>query len=203
VDLGFSPDGGIYMFAQYGVLSESLKPWADLYAVNVQSNSFVSNGTISYVHNRPLSFGTDGSGALYRVIAQGASLASRCGVTFLNPGKPQYLAFEGAPLESGGIDFRDFETGSSYHAALRASYEGTGVQLKSSFSITLEQTAKNGTRRTYTVGSPGLKRPLVRDYRIRRVVTSESGASMVFIIEMTKLNGSGVDIRYMVETLRL
>jgi len=41
VDLGFSPDGRTYMFGQYGVLSPSLKPWAELYVIDMITNNFV------------------------------------------------------------------------------------------------------------------------------------------------------------------
>ena len=40
-DLGFSPDGSYYMFAQYGVRTGTLRPWADLFLVDVARNNFV------------------------------------------------------------------------------------------------------------------------------------------------------------------
>ncbi|MDR0313486.1 MAG: DUF2259 domain-containing protein, partial [Treponema sp.] len=53
VDLGFSPDGRTYAFAQYGVQSGTLIPWAELFVVDVPQNSFVSNGRVPYTHNEP------------------------------------------------------------------------------------------------------------------------------------------------------
>ena len=70
IDLGFSPDGKVYMFAQYGVLSGALKPWADLFVVDVANNRFVSDGRLSYTHDSSILAGQDGSGALYRLIAK-------------------------------------------------------------------------------------------------------------------------------------
>ncbi len=74
VDLGFSPDGGIYMFAQYGVQSGILKPWADLFVVDVARNDFVSGGRISYTHDKPIDAGQDGTAALYRLLTEQAGL---------------------------------------------------------------------------------------------------------------------------------
>src|SRR5215469_14320950 len=72
VDLGFSPDGRTYMFGQYGVQSSTLRPWAELFIVDVQQNRFVNGGRLSYVYDKPVVFGQGGSGALFHLIAQNA-----------------------------------------------------------------------------------------------------------------------------------
>ena len=205
VDLGFSPDGKIYMFGQYGIQSGSLKPWADLYVVDVPTNNFVTGGKISYVHTSPVVAGQDGAGALYRLVAKNAALAEKYKVDYLFQGQPLYISLEnglgGQNKES--IEFRDFESGSSYKATLVPYIEGTGAQLKSSFYINLEHTAKNGTKKTYVVGTPQLKRPLIASYNIRKVMIAPKDGSMIFVIEMKKQSDSGYDIRYMVEAIRL
>jgi predicted secreted protein len=207
VDLGFSPDGTAYMFAQYGIQSATLKPWADLFVVDVPRNNFVTGGRISYLHDSPVTAGSDGSGALYRLIAKNAALAERYGVTFLIQGQPLYIAMNGGSAAEGAggerIEFRDFEGGSSYSASLHPLVEGSGTQLKSSFYINLERNAPDGSRKSYTVGAPHLKRPLVASYRIRKVMIAPKDGSMIFVIEMKKQEGSGMDIRYMVEAVRL
>jgi predicted secreted protein len=204
VDLGFSPDGRIYMFAQYGVQSKTLKPWADLFVVDVPGNNFVPGGRVSYIHDKAVLAGQDGSGALYRIIAGNASLAERQGVSFLNQGQPLYVALDNGDSASGEtIEFRDFESGHSYKAALVPYVEGSGGQLKSSFYINLERTDRNGVKTTYTVGSPAIKRPLIVSYRIRKVMIAPRDGSMVFVIEMKKQAGADYDIRYMVEAARL
>ncbi|MDR2480163.1 MAG: DUF2259 domain-containing protein [Treponema sp.] len=203
VDLGFSPDGGIYMFAQYGVRSGGLNPWADLFLVDVARNDFVSGGRISYTHDRPIVAGQDGSGALYRLIARNAALAERYGVTFPNQGQPLYIALDGDPAYAGDtIDFRDFESGVSYRATLFETVTGSGESLTSSFYINLDCLSDSGTERTFTIGTPGLKRPLIASYRIKKVLIAPPGDSLIFVMEMTKKNPGGPDIRYMVEALR-
>jgi predicted secreted protein len=206
VDLGFSPDGRMYMFAQYGVESGTLKPWAELAVVDVARNSFVSGGRVSYTHPKAATNGQDGSGALYRLIAQNSALANRHGVDFLLQGLPLYISLETADGAVGGgeiIEFRDFHANVSYKAMLIPTLEGSGSSLKSSFFITLERTAGDGSKRTYTVGSPDFKRPLISSYRIRKAMVAPQSNILVFVIEMKKPGSDGFDIRYMTEVLKL
>lgn len=212
VDLGFSPDGKTYMFAQYGVQSKTLKPWADLFIVDVNRNNFVTGGRISYIHDSPVVSGQDGSGALYKLIAQNASAAEKYRINYCFQGQPLYIALDNpansdtpdqtAP-ESSPIEFRDFANGASYRASLVSYIEGSGASLKSSFYINLERTSKDGSKKNYTVGTPQLKRPLIVSYRIRKVMTAPRDGSMIMVIEMKKQDGSDLVIRYMVEALRL
>ena len=207
VDLGFSPDGGTYMFAQYGVQSGTLRPWADLFIVDVHRNNFVNGGKISYTHDSSVVSGQDGSGALYRIIARNASLAEKYRINYIFQGQPLYVALDstaspGTP-NPAPIDFRDFETGASYRASLVPYVEGSGAALKSSFYINLERTARDGSKKVYTVGTPQLKRPLVASYRIRKAMIAPHDGSMIFVIEMKKQEGGDFDIRYMVEALKL
>jgi predicted secreted protein len=206
VDLGFSPDGVIYMFAQYGVESDSLKPWAELAVVDVPRNNFVPGGRISYTHPKAVANGQDGSGALYRLIAQNGALANRYGVDFLFQGYPLYLSLETSDRAGDGgeiIEFRDFQANVSYRATLIPTLEGSGNNLKSSFYINLERTARDGSKRTYTVGSPAVKRPFISSYRIRKAMIAPQNGSLIFVIEMKKSGDNGFDIRYMAEALRL
>ncbi|MDR2483826.1 MAG: DUF2259 domain-containing protein [Treponema sp.] len=205
VDLGFSLDGKIYMFAQYGVQSGTLRPWADLFVVDVPQNNFVSGGKISFVHDSPVIAGQDGSGALYRLIARNAALAERYGVSYLLQGQALYIALDSdiSPALGEIIEFRDFGSKYYYRAQLVPSIEGSGGNLASSFYITLEQTGWDGSRKTYTVGNPQIKRSLINSYRIRKVMVAPRDGSIIFVIEMRKPGTDGMDIRYMVEALRL
>lgn len=205
VDLGFSPDGKIFMFGQYGIQSGTLKPWADLYLVDVPLNNFVSDGRISYVHPNAVVAGQDGSGALYRLTAKNAALAERYKVDYLFQGKPLYIALEdnGSEEHKASIDFRDFESNIDYKASLIPQFEGSGAQLKSSFYISLESSAQTGARKSYTVGTPQLKRPLIASYTISKVMIAPKDGSMIFVIKMQRQTDTGYDIRYMVEAVRL
>jgi predicted secreted protein len=197
VDLGFSADGKAFMFGQYGIQPGTLRPWADLHVVDVASNSYVPGGRINYVHDSAVAAGHDGSGALYRVIARNTALADRYHIGYLRQGHLLYVS-----LENGDetVEFRDFEKASSFRASLSAS--GYGQAAGSSFVISLERRGSDGSVRTYTVGNGAVKRPGIVSYRIRRVLASPHNGSLVFVVEMKKLNSDGsADIRYMVETL--
>jgi predicted secreted protein len=205
VDLGFSPDGRTYMVAQYGVQSLSLKPLADLFVIDVPRNSFVTGGKVSYSHDIPVIAGQDGAGALYRIIAGNAALAEQHRIDYCRQGQPLYVSLEngnGSPGET--IEFRNFENGDTYRASLVSSVEGSGNALQSSFYISLEKNSRDGVRKTYTVGSPQVKRPLVASYCIRKVMIAPHNGSIVFVIEMKKqTTARDFDIRYMVEAAQL
>ncbi|MDR2070493.1 MAG: DUF2259 domain-containing protein [Treponema sp.] len=204
-DLGFSPDGKTYLFGQYGIQTKTLRPWADIYLVDVLKNDFVSGGRISYTHDSPATAGQDGSGALYRLISRNAALTERYGINFLLQGQVLYIATdEKAPTNRGeSIEFRDFEQGVSYKASLIPTTEGSGAALTSSFSIIMERTARDGLKKSYSVGNPQVKRPLITSYHIRKVIVPPKNNSIVFVIEMWKQGDSGgQDVRYMVETLK-
>jgi predicted secreted protein len=208
VDLGFSPDGQVYMFAQYGVQTSTLRPWADLFAVDVPRNNFVSGGKLSYIHESPVLAGQDGSGAFFRLLSHNGALADQNKVTFMNQGKPLYISLENDDVlsdgaRSSGIEFRDFSKGDSYRAVLVPYAEGTGANLKSSFYIELERTGANGSRKSYTVGTPGVKRSLIASYKIKKVISAPHEGSLIFVIETRKQADSGYDVRYMVEALKL
>lgn len=203
VDLGFSANGKTYAFAQYGIQSNTLKPWAEIYIVDVARNNFVDGGRLSYVHDSPVSAGQDGSGAFFRLLTRNTALADRYGLNFMLQGQPLFISPDepSAPPRQI-IEFRDFETGSSYRAELVPAVMGKDAGLTSSFYINLEQT-KNGVKKTYTVGTPSVKRALIESYRIRKVIKVPEDGSLIMIIEMKKQNGLDYDIRFMVEALRL
>jgi len=203
VDLGFSADGGIYMFAQYGVRSSNLRPWADLFVVDVEKNDFVRGGRISYIHDNPISAGQDGSGALHYIVMKNSSLAERHGVKFPNQGMPLYISLEGDPAYRGDtISFRDFSSGTLYRASLLETMTGTGENLRSSFYIYLECIYSDGGEKTFRVGTPEIQRHLISSYRIKQALISPDGKSLIFVIEMKRTGISGPDIRYMVEAIR-
>jgi predicted secreted protein len=201
VDLGFSPDGGTYMFGQYGIRNGTLKPWAELFAVDMGRNVFIQGGRLAYTHDAPAVSGQDGSGAFLHLLTQNATLAERRGVNYLTRGRLLYVGvLDGVERET--IEFRDFEKGASYRATLVTRTEGTGANLRSSFVIELEQTGANGARRSFQGGSPQVKRSLISSYQIRRVMISPRDGGLIFVIETRGQAASGQDIRYMVEAVK-
>jgi len=137
VDLGFSPDGKTYMFGQYGVQSGTLKPWADLFIVDVPKNDFVSGGRFSYVNDGPVVSGQDGSGALYRLIAQNASMAERYRINYCFQGQPLFVDTNGVNASTTSaqvpIEFRDFEINANYRASLVSYWKEPPVTAQKKF----------------------------------------------------------------------
>ncbi|MDR1398580.1 MAG: DUF2259 domain-containing protein [Treponema sp.] len=205
VDFGFSSNGQNYMFGQYGVQAQTLNPWAELFVVDVPRNTFVSGGRLSFVHDSPVIAGQDGIGALFRLVSLNTELISRYGITYLLQGQLLYLSLDTTQPSSTGetIEFRDFERNEAYRARLVPTIEGTGTNLTSSFFITLERTSQTGARRSYTIGTPQVKRPLISAYRIKKVMITPQGGAMVFVIETSKPTADGPDVRYMVETVSI
>jgi predicted secreted protein len=204
VDLGFSSDGRTYMFGQYGVLSPSLKPWAELFVIDVPSNDFVPSGKVSYTQESPIKAGQDGSGVLYRLISGNSTLVSRNGIDFQNQGQPLYISLATNPPERGEtIEFRDFLAKKRYIANLISSTEGSGQNVRTSFYINLESRSETGQFKNYTIGSSYNMRSKVISYNIKKVLVDARGGSLIFVIQMKCADPSGHNIRYMVESLRL
>jgi len=204
VDFGFSPDGRTYMFGQHGVELPSLRPWAELYIVDVATNRFVQNGRIPLRETTPIKAGQDGSGVLHRLVSSNASLTSRHNINFQNQGLPLYISRDENPPPRGErIEFRDFISGKSYKAQLVPTITGSGQNVSSRFHINLESVSPNGQFKTYTVGTPNFSRQKIAQYNIKRVFIDTTGNSIIFVIEMRRAADNGFDIRYMVEAVRL
>jgi len=203
VDLGFSSDGKTYMFGQYGVLSPSLKPWAELFVVNMENNNFVPNGRVSYTQDAAIKAGQDGSGVFYQLLNNNSGLAGRYSINFQNQGQPLYISRNDNPLERGEtINFRDFISGKSYRAELVPVITGSGLNVKSSFYIELNTVFPNGLTSIIKIGNPQIVRQQVAAYNIKKVLIDTTGNSIIFVIEMKRTAENGFDTRYMVEVVR-
>jgi len=204
IDLGFSRDGRTYMFGQYGVLSPSLHPWAELHVVDITSNSYVPNGRVSHTQNSAIRAGQDGAGIFHTLLANNSSLTSRYGISPQNQGLPLYISRdENPPARGETIDFRDFMSGNRYVARLIPTITGSGANVRSQFYINLEATSANGQVRHYTIGNPNFVRQRIMQYNIKRVLIDTEGSSIIFVIEMKRHASNGHDTRYMIEAVRL
>jgi predicted secreted protein len=202
VDLGFSENGKIYMFAQYGVDEHTLRPWSELYIVDVERNNFVPGGRVPYKHDKPVALGQDGSAALLRIVSYSTGIIQKYRTNFMRQGIPLFISLEDIRDPAGQtIDFRDFERGVYYSASLKSILYGGHTE--SSFFILFNSLNSKGIKKTYRVGSPDVKRAGVTTYSIKKAIVNPERTSMILVIEMTIRNGNGADIRYMVEALRL
>ena len=204
VDLGFSQDGRMYMFGQYGVQASTLRPWAEIYVVDVSRNIFVPDGRASITQNIPIRAGQDGSGVFHQLVSGNSSLVNRNGIIHQNQGLPLYISRdENPPVHGEIITFRDFLSGTSYVAQLIPTINGSGQNARSRFYINLEAASSTGQNKNYTVGTPNHSRQGIVQYNIKRVIIDEKGSSVIFIIEMKQAVSDGFNIRYMIEAVRL
>ncbi|MBN2049375.1 MAG: DUF2259 domain-containing protein [Spirochaetales bacterium] len=200
VNLGFSGDSRYFCFGQYGLTADETKPYADLFLVDVKKNTFVRNGTVSRVFDTPIEAGQDGFGAFLKLFMQETGLLKEYNIDFLTTGRLVYILINGAEPKAT-LEFRDFEREKRFVVTLHQDKFGEGADVSASFFIALKVTDKNGQARDYTIGLPSYKRPGVLRYRINKVFFSPDETSLVFVVEKETLDGDGVNIRYMVETI--
>ena len=48
-DIGFSDDGKIYVFGQYGMTDVKFRPYAEIYAVDVAKNEYIPGGVFKKI----------------------------------------------------------------------------------------------------------------------------------------------------------
>ncbi len=198
-NLGFSEDGRIFLFGQYGVAEDDSMPYADLYAVDVVNNTFVANGVFQTADERPLSLGQDGRGALYALLQDAQTVIERYDIDHLSNGRPIYILVDGdQPKER--ISFRDFNTNTRYDVVLLQDQRSDGESVEASFHIQLTVIYPDDRTRTVTVGRPGYYREKVEKYRITQVLLGPEEDAIVIVVEKHAPDGS---IRYMVETTPL
>ena len=202
VNLGFSEDSQYFVFGQYGILQKSSKPYANLYIVNAHENVFVENGVTEKVYDVAIQPGQNGFGAMLSLISENnQDLISR-NINFLNTGRLVYLLVNGSEPKSH-LEFRDFIRGNSYKVDLVQQTFGEGDSVKASFHINLAVVDSAGNTSTYTIGLPNYKREGVERYRIKQVFFSPDESSLIFVVEKEENGPGGVNIRFMVETVRL
>lgn len=208
VDVGFSTDGKTYVFGEYGKTDRYFQAYAELYAVNVEKNDYVSGEVF---RTKPSSETSGFSGQeIYDALSRRAEWKlSKYACTPVAPENILYVREDETKDATAEISFKDFEGSTAeneifYYVRLIPFYEGKGQNSHSSFFISLEKKDSNGKVLSKNiVGSPDIKRKGVVEYKISRIVSDVSGHSIVFVIEKTVADESGSSIRYMVETIRL
>ncbi len=202
VDLGFSPDGKYFMFAQYGVKENSSLAYAELYTVDVARNRFVPGGARRTTADTAVEPGTDGRGTLFNLLAEVLPLKKKYCIDHALTGRLLYILLDGAePLAE--LEFRDFQADKKYKVVLSQSSEGSGTGIKASFHLVITVEDSAGGVRSYTAGRPDYWREGVRGYRVRQILLAPDGRSLVIAVERAEEDPAGASVRYMVETLKL
>ncbi len=201
-NLGFSPDGRYFMFGQHGVIEKTSYPYAEISIVDVPANAFVPQGVKKVSYAQGVEPGATGLGALLNALGDVAAEKRQYRIDHLVTGRLLYLLVDGVnPAET--LEFRDFQAGAKYSVTLVQTSGLKETVPGAAFSLKLTVTGRDGTAKDYAVGIAGLVRAGVKTYRIKQVVLGPDGAALVFVIQKEETDGTGVNIRYMVETVRL
>ncbi|MFW5728725.1 MAG: DUF2259 domain-containing protein [bacterium] len=200
VNLGFSDDSQVFMFAQYGIERDSSRPFAEIFTVDVPENEFVDGGVKRDTFDVDLTPSQNGSGALYTLLGESRSLVERYSINHLTPGRIVYLLVNSEDPKSE-IEFRDFNTGNRYEITLIQESEGEDEDARASFHIELTVVFSDGDAEAFTVGRPGYFRDGVSRYRISQIFLSPDEKSLVFVVQKEYHGEDGLSIRYMVETV--
>ncbi len=202
VNLGFSPDSRIFMFAQHGIARENGFPFAEIYTVDVPNNTFVQGGVFTKTFETPLSPGQDGSGALYSLLPEASEVIRRHQLNHLVQGRLVYLLVDGDTVRER-IEFRDFETDNVYEVLLSQERRGSGNDVSAAFHLDVTSRLSNGTVLNHRVGRPDYFRDDIDRYRIHQIIVSPDERALVAVIERIRDTATGKRIRYMVEAVKL
>ena len=202
VNLGFSPNSRYFLFGQYGIDSATTKPYASVFLVDVFGNTFVPQGVIKKDYDVDVQPGQEGLGALLNTVRENNQLISRYEIDNVKIGRVLYLLVNGDEPKSQ-LNFRDFNNERTINVQLHQQKFGGGGSVSSSFYLDLDVTSKDGRRKDYKVGLPDYKRAGVERYRIKQVCYTPDERALVFVMEREEYQKEGVNIRYMVETVKL
>ena len=147
-DLGFSPDGKYFVFAQYGVTDKDFEPYAEIYTVDVAKNDFLKNG-IYKVNPGTIKSVKSGFAVFEDLYNKNkANIDKYCGEK-ATLDTTLYIRGPESKSSSEEITFKDFinsteENEIFYTINLVKHVSGKGKNLKSSFFIGVEQKDASG-----------------------------------------------------------
>lgn len=197
-DIGFSKDGKIYFFGEYGKTDKKFIPYGEIYGVDVDKNEYVP-GLVFKAQDK--SFEKASRKVYEALFAKHYSEIQKYEFYKPRPEDVLYIMEEESKGAEDEIVFKSFEESEyEYHVKLVPTFYGK----KSSFYINVEVFDKEGNSKvSYKAGTPSIKRPNVTGYKIIRIFTNANKESVVFVIEKTVEDENGTSIRYMVETKKL
>jgi len=206
VDTGFSSDGNVYVFGQYGKTDKTFQGWAEIYTVDIGKNEFVPD-EVFITKPSAVTAGKSGREVFDTLAGKSFFTTKRYNCEKAGPDQVLYICGDDNKAGTDEIVFKDFSGAAGnpavYHIQLVPTFEGSGVNAKSSFYIMLEKQDENGNLQSrQKIGSPSVIRKGVTGYRIERIYCDKSGSGLVFIIEKTMEDSTGILIRYMVETVK-
>lgn len=207
-DIGFSQDGKVYIFAQYGKVDKSFQAWAEIYTVDVPKNVFIK----SDVYKTNPSYKTvsmSGKEAYDQLFTRSEYQLSKYKFAPVSGSNVLYVNEDERADPTQEIVFKDWDNSTAseeifYAVKLVPTVTGKGKAVKSQFYINFEKrNSKGEVLLSKKVGTPDFKRDGISAYRIARIFSDKSGKNLVFVVEKLLEDDTGTSIRYMVETVSL
>lgn len=197
-DIGFSKDGKIYFFGEYGKTDKKFVPYGEIYGVDVAKNEYVPGLVFK---SQDKNFEKASRKVFEALYAKRYSEIQKYECYKPRPEDILYIMEEESKGETDEIVFKSFEESEyEYHVKLVPTFYGN----KSSFYINVEVFDKEGNCKvSYKAGTPSIKRPNVTGYKIIRIFTNANKEGVVFVVEKKIEDENGTSIRYMVETTKL
>lgn len=208
VDNGFSADGNYYIFGQYGKIDKKFQGWAEIYTVDVLKNDYVDN-EVYRVKPSAVTFDKTGKEVYESLAGKNYLSIKKYNCAQNSPEQILYIREEEKKAGTDEIEFKDFISSVSddqayYKVVLVPMVSGEGINVMSSFYIDIEKLdSKGAVLASQKIGNPGITRKGVKNYKIERIVCDKTGKKLVFIVEKTMEDKTGINIRYMIETARL
>ena len=205
-DIGFSNDGRIYVFGQYGKTDVKFQPYAEIYTIDVEKNEYVPGGVYKNLEDGST---RSGSQVYEDLIAKHYFDIKKFNCESASVDDVLYVLESEKKKGEDLIEFKNYgDDGESsrltYKVRLVPTIYGRGKDLRSSFYINLDLYDNEGSLvKSYKVGSPDIKRRLVSSYKITRIFRDKAKSGLVFVVEKTVEDSAGTSIRYMVETVKL
>jgi len=208
-DIGFSADGKTYLFGQYGTTDKTFRGYAEIYAVDIENNSFRTNG-IYRTNATEATAGKSGASVYDELKKKNTTWLSSWKASPAEISEVLYIRPYNSKTSESEIVVRDFEHSTAantmqYTFKLVPFIEGKGASLTSSFYITVEK--KDGTGKLLNkivAGSPDVKRRGISGYNIEKIVCDKTATKFVIIVEkISEEENAAPSVRYMVETFVL
>lgn len=207
-DIGFSADGKTYVFGQYGITDKSFQGYAELYAVNIDSNEFVPSG-IFRTQPSAATAGKGGKEVYDALLDANAGWLTQWDAAPAGIMNTLFIRTDETKDTSAPITVNDYEHSSegnlcSYTFTLVPYVQGSGASAVSSFYINVEKKDAAGKQLAKKVaGSPDVKRKGVCGYAIERIMCDDTGSRFVIVVAKISEESTAPSVRYMVETFKL
>lgn len=194
VNLGFSADGTKFAFGQYGLQDKTYRAYAEIYAVDIGTNTFLQNGIFRTSPSKQTE-GKESKSTFLALQNRAQAALSKWDISETRQGRVLYAQTE-ATAGNQTLFFRDFQTSDEYTVVLNTAQKS---KTESSFYLTVEKTKPNGTKIQKQVGRPDYIRSGVKNYSVKKILMDDTAHAMIFIIEKNEYASLGDSFRYMVE----